>query len=30
VLSKNDVLDGGTVVPGFKFVLTELFAEATV
>ena len=33
VLSKNDVLDGGTVVPGFELHLAELFTgapEATV
>ena len=29
VLSKNDVLDGGTVVPGFKLPLAELFTPAT-
>jgi Uma2 family endonuclease len=29
VLSKNDVLDGGTVVPGFKLSLAELFTAAT-
>jgi Uma2 family endonuclease len=29
VLSRNDVLDGGTVVPGFKLALAELFTEAT-
>jgi Uma2 family endonuclease len=29
VLSKAEVLDGGTVVPGFKLALGELFTEAT-
>jgi Uma2 family endonuclease len=29
VLTRNDVLDGGTVVPGFKLPLAELFTEAT-
>jgi Uma2 family endonuclease len=29
VLSKNDVLDGGMVVPGFRLVLAELFTAAT-
>ena len=29
VLSKNDVLDGGMVVPGFNLALAELFTEAT-
>jgi Uma2 family endonuclease len=29
VLSRNDVLDGGTVVPGFRLPLAELFTEAT-
>jgi len=29
VLSKNDVLDAGTVVPGFHLALTELFTAAT-
>ena len=29
VLSKNDVLDAGTVVPGFKLALAELFTAAT-
>jgi Uma2 family endonuclease len=28
VLSRNEVLDGGTVVPGFKLALAELFAGA--
>jgi Uma2 family endonuclease len=30
VLSRNDVLDGGTVVPGFKLALAELFTETPV
>jgi Uma2 family endonuclease len=29
VLSKNDVLDGGTVVPGFKLALAQLFTATT-
>jgi Uma2 family endonuclease len=29
VLSQNDVLDGGTVVPGFRLALAELFTAAT-
>lgn len=29
VLEKSDVLDGGTVVPGFRLALAELFTEAT-
>jgi pantothenate kinase type III len=29
VLSQSDVLDGGTVVPGFKLALAELFTPAT-
>ena len=29
VLSKDDVLDGGMVVPGFKLALAELFTAAT-
>lgn len=28
VLSKHEVLDGGSVVPGFKLALTDLFTEA--
>jgi Uma2 family endonuclease len=30
VLSKNDVLDGWTVVPGFQLALAQLFTEASV
>ena len=29
VLTRNDVLDGGPVVPGFRLALAELFADAT-
>jgi Uma2 family endonuclease len=29
-LSKDDVLDGGTVVPGFRLPLSELFTETSV
>ena len=29
VLSRYEVLDGGTVVPGFKHALAELFTAAT-
>ena len=29
VLLKDDVLDGGTVVPGFRLALTDLFVGAT-
>ena len=29
VLTKADVLDGGTVVPGFRLALSELFTEPT-
>jgi Uma2 family endonuclease len=29
-VSKNDVLDGGTVVPGFRLPLSELFTQASV
>jgi Uma2 family endonuclease len=29
VLSRNEVLDGGTVVPGFQLALAELFTAAT-
>jgi hypothetical protein len=30
VLSQNDVLDGGTVVPGFNLALADLFTATTV